>query len=320
MLALSGGADEGAYGAGLLTGWSQSGKRPDFTIVTGVSTGALIAPFAFLGPSEDATISHLYTSISAKDVYHARFPLAIPGSTSAASTKPLARLIANAVTPAIVDRIAAEHRRGRRLFVGTANLDAQRMVIWDMGAIAAGMLPNRVALFRQILLGSSSIPAIFPPVVIDAVADGRPVRELHVDGGTSAQFLSVPRQLVIDDAPAPDSTRLTLYLLVNNRLGGDFKLVKPKTIPILRRAFALNQQSALLSLVGTSYLYAHEHGIGWNLSFIGNEVEASDTLFDTAYMRRLYAYGLARGQAGGKWRSRPPGGPEQATDATDTSR
>lgn len=312
MLALSGGADEGAYGAGLLNGWSQSGTRPTFSIVTGVSTGALIAPFAFLGAGEDTTIARLYTTIDAGDVYHARFPLAIPGSTSAASTKPLARLIAREVTPVLVDRIATVHRQGRRLFIGTANLDAQRMVVWDMGAIASSSLPNRVALFRRVLLASSSIPAIFPPVAIDAVADGRVVRELHVDGGTTAQFLSVPRQLVVDDAPAPDSGRLTLYLLVNGRLGGDFRLVKPKTIPILRRAFALNQQSALLSLASTSYLYARDHGIDWNLSFIGNDVEASDTLFDTAYMRRLYDYGFARGRAGGPWRKKPPEGPEQA--------
>ena len=110
MLALSGGADEGAYGAGLLNGWSQSGTRPTFSIVTGVSTGALIAPFAFLGAGEDTTIARLYTTIDAGDVYHARFPLAIPGSTSAASTKPLARLIAREVTPALVDRIATVHR------------------------------------------------------------------------------------------------------------------------------------------------------------------------------------------------------------------
>lgn len=312
MLALSGGADEGAYGVGLLNGWSRSGMRPTFTIVTGVSTGALIAPFAFLGASDDATIARLYTTIDAKDVYRPRFPLAIPGSTSAASTKPLAGLIERWVTPTLVDRIAAAHREGRRLFVGTANLDAQRMVIWDMGAIAASALPNRVALFRRVLLASSSIPAIFPPVMIDAVADGRTIRELHVDGGTTAQFLSVPRQLVVDDASPPDSGRLTLYLLVNGRLGDDFQLVKPRTIPILRRAYALNQQSALLSLASTSYLYARDHRIDWNLSFIGNDVPASSKLFDTVYMRRLYDYGYARGLRGGEWRKQPPDGPEQA--------
>ena len=307
MLALSGGADDGAYGAGLLNGWSASGRRPDFAIVTGVSTGALIAPFAFLGPSHDPVIARVYTNIDAHDVYRGRFPLAIPGSTSAASTKPLARLIEREVSDAVIDAVAAEHRRGRRLFVGTVNLDAQRMVVWDMGALAAGDLPTRRQLFRRVLLASSAIPAIFPPVVIEATSGGRVIRELHVDGGTTAQFLGVPRQLVVENADAPDSGRLTLYLVINNRLGGDFRIVTPKTVPILKRAFALNQQSALLSLASTSYLYARDHGIDFNLSYIGNDVPASDRLFDTNYMRRLYAYGLNRGRLD-VWNKAPPAG------------
>lgn len=307
MLALSGGADDGAYGAGLLNGWSASGRRPDFAIVTGVSTGALIAPFAFLGPSHDPVIARVYTNIDAHDVYRGRFPLAIPGSVSAASTKPLARLIEREVSDALIDAVAAEHRRGRRLFVGTANLDAQRMVVWDMGAIAAGNLPTRRQLFRRVLLASSAIPALFPPVVIEAAGGGRAIRELHVDGGTTAQFLSVPRQLVVENADAPDSGRLTLYLVINNRLGGDFQLVKPRTVSILKRAFALNQQSALLSLVSTSYLYARDHRVDFNLSYIGNDVPASDRLFDTSYMRRLYAYGFDRGRTG-VWDKAPPSG------------
>lgn len=311
MLALSGGADEGAFGAGVLNGWSASGKRPVFSIVTGVSTGALIAPFAFLGGSQDATIARLYTTISARDIYRARFPLAIPGSVSAASTKPLRRLIDGAVPDALIEEIARHHRAGRRLFVGTANLDAQRMVVWDMGAIAASAAPGRHALFRQVLLASSSIPVLFPPVVIYAESRGQPIRELHVDGGTTAQFLGVPRQLIVSDAPAPDSGRLTLYLLINNRLGGDFQIVDAKTVPILKRAFALNQQSALLSLVGTSYLYAREHGIDYNMTFVGNEVPTSKTMFDPDYMRRLYRYGFDRGRTGDFWQKMPPNGGQQ---------
>ncbi len=182
MLALSGGSDKGAFGAGLLNGWTQAGTRPEFSIVTGVSTGALIAPFAFLGPDEDAELKRLYTTISAKDIFRTRFALAIPASPSAASTKPLARLIAGVATDALIDRVAREHARGRRLFIGTANLDAQRMVIWNMGAIAASKAPNRYVLFRQVLLASSSIPGVFPPVMIQAEAGGRTISEMHVDG------------------------------------------------------------------------------------------------------------------------------------------
>lgn len=305
MLALSGGADEGAYGAGVLNGWTQSGTRPEFSVVTGVSTGALIAPFAFLGKEGDASIARFYTSVSARDIFHPRFPLAIPGSTSVASTAPLAKLIAREVTPELVARIAEEQAKGRRLFVATANLDAQRSVIWDMGAIAASMLPDKVELFRRVLLASSSIPVVFPPVVIDASSNGAPVRELHADGGTTAGILAIPPQLAVSDAPIGDATRLHVYLLMNSRLGGDFQMVTPRLVPILKRAFALNQQAALLTLAETSYVYAHRHGIDWNLTFIGNDVAPSDRLFEKTYMRRLYAYGVERGRTG-SWRKTPP--------------
>lgn len=310
MLALSGGADEGAYGAGVLNGWTQSGTRPTFTIVTGVSTGALIAPFAFLGQDGDAEVARLYTSIAAGDIFRPRFPLAIAGSTSVASTAPLRRLLAREVTPALVERIAAAHRAGRRLFVATANLDAQRPVIWDMGAIAASAAPGKVALFRQVLLASSSIPVFFPPVAIDAVAGAAMVRELHVDGGTTAGILTVPPQLLAEDRPVPDAGRLDVYLLMNSRLGGDFQLVTPRLAPILRRSAALNQQATLLTLAQASHAYARRHAIGWHLAFIGNDIAPSSRLFDTAYMRRLYAYGLERGRRGA-WVDHPPEGAEQ---------
>lgn len=314
MLALSGGGDDGAYGAGLLNGWSRSGKRPVFSLVTGISTGALIAPFAFLGSDEDKVIERFYTRTSAKDIFRPRFPLAVPASTSAASSKPLARLIAQEVTPDLLNRIAEQHRAGRRLFVGTVNLDAQRLMIWDMGALAASELPGRVDLFRRVLLASASIPGLFPPVPVDVVGQGRMLRELHVDGGTAAAFLSVPSQLVVNDARAPDSGSLTLYLLINGRLTSDFKLVRhPTTFPIAQRALAISQQSALQSLTYTSYLYAKDHGIDWNLAFIGDEVRRSDKPFDPGYMRRLYAYGFAQGEAGGGWRKQPPSGPSEGT-------
>lgn len=209
------------------------------------------------------------------------------------------------MTPELVARIAEEQAKGRRLFVATANLDAQRSVIWDMGAIAASMLPDKVELFRRVLLASSSIPVVFPPVVIDASSNGAPVRELHADGGTTAGILAIPPQLAVSDAPIGDAARLHVYLLMNSRLGGDFQMVTPRLVPILKRAFALNQQAALLTLAETSYVYAHRHGIDWNLTFIGNDVAPSDRLFEKTYMRRLYAYGVERGRTG-SWRKTPP--------------
>lgn len=307
MLALSGGSDNGAYGAGLLNGWTQAGTRPEFSIVTGVSTGALIAPFAFLGPDQNATLERLFTTISAKDIFRNRFVLAVPSSPSAASTKPLIRLIASVVTDSLVDRIGREHSRGRRLFVGTANLDAQRMVIWNMGAIAASNAPNRYLLFRQVLLASSSVPAFFPPAMIRSESAGRGISEMHVDGGTTAQILTLPDEAITGDRPATGVRPLHIYVIVNNKLNGEFHLVKPKTIPIASQAINLNLRSSMAGSVNLSYLYAKAHGIDYNLSFIDKDYPGGDhKMFDTAYMRGLYEYGLKLGQRGGFWAKRPP--------------
>lgn len=307
MLALSGGSDNGAYGAGLLNGWSRSGMRPEFTIVTGVSTGALIAPLAFLGPDQDATLERIFTTSSAKDIYRGRFAPSIPLSPSAASTKPLARLIEAEMTNALIDRVGREHARGRRLFVGTANLDAQRMVIWNMGAIAASDAPGRYLLFRQVLLASSAIPAFFTPVMIESQRAGRTISEMHVDGSTTAQMLTLPDEEITGDRPAAGPRPQQIYLIVNNKLNGEFKLVKPKTIPIASRSISLNLRSSMVGTVGLSYLYAKERGIDFNLSFIDKAYPGEDhKLFDNAYMRGLYSHGLTLGQSGDFWKKRPP--------------
>ena len=308
MLALSGGSDNGAYGAGILRGWSEAGTRPEFSIVTGVSTGALIAPFAFLGADQDATLERVFTTISAKDIYKSRFPLAIPVSPSAASTKPLGRLIGSVMSDALIDRIGREHVRGRRLLVGTANLDAQRMVIWNMGAIAASTAPERYQLFRQVLLASSSIPGFFTPVMIRAEFGGRAISEMHVDGGTTAQILTLPDEAITGDRLAAGTRPLRIYMIVNNKLNGEFKLVNPKTIPIASRSISLNLRSSMGSTVDLSYLYAKARGIDFNMSFIEKDYpDEGHKLFETAYMRRLYDFGLKLGQSPGFWKKRPPG-------------
>lgn len=308
MLALSGGSDNGAYGAGILNGWSQTGTRPEFSIVTGVSTGALIAPLAFLGPDQDVALERLYTTISAKDIYRGRFAPTIPVSPSAASTKPLARLIASVMTDALIDRIGHEHSRGRRLFVGTANLDAQRMVVWNMGAVAASNSPDRYQLFRKVLLASSAIPALFTPVIIQAEAEGRSISEMHVDGSTTGQILTLPDQTITGGHDASGARSLRLYIIVNNKMNGEFHLVTPRTIPIATQAFSLNMRSSLVSTVSLSYLYAKEHGIDFNISYIAKDYPGeSRTLFDTAYMLGLYRHGFNLGRSAYLWEKRPPG-------------
>lgn len=307
MLALSGGSDNGAYGAGLLNGWSKAGTRPEFSIVTGVSTGALIAPLAFLGADQDATLERIYTTISAKDIYRARFAPTIPGSTSAASTKPLKQLVASVMTDALIDRIGREHSTGRRLFVGTANLDAQRMVVWNMGEIAASNAPGRYALFRQVLLASSSIPALFAPVMIRSQIAGRAINEMHVDGSTAAQILSLPDEAITGNRPTGTATPQRIYIIVNNKLNGEFHLVRPRTIPIAIQSFSFNMRSSLAATIGLSYLHAKARAIDFNVSFIGKDYPGENRkLFDPVYMRGLYEHGFHRGQTPDFWEKRPP--------------
>ena len=196
VLALSGGGAQGAFGAGVLCGWTQTGTRPRFKLVTGISTGALMAPFAFLGPSYDARLKEAYTTISDKDIFQAHGPVSILLSLanlkelpSLADTSPLAQLVAKLVDAQVLQKIAQEHLQGRRLLMGTTQLDAQRLVIWDMGAIAASGNPQALELFRKIMVASAAIPAMFPPEYFDVEAGGETFQEMHVDGGTRAQVM-----------------------------------------------------------------------------------------------------------------------------------
>jgi hypothetical protein len=211
------------------------------------------------------------------------------------------------MTDALIDRVAREQARGRRLFVGTANLDAQRMVIWNMGAIAASQAPGRYDLFRQVLLASSAIPAFFTPVMIKAEAGGRVITEMHVDGGTTAQILTLPDEAIVADRVPTTARPLHIYMIVNNKLNGEFRLVKPRTVPIASQAISLNMRRSMAGTVNLSYLYAKAHGVDFNLSFIDKDYpSANHNLFDTAFMRGLFAYGLKLGRTGTFWSKHPP--------------
>ncbi|AKH42968.1 putative acylesterase/phospholipase RssA [Altererythrobacter atlanticus] len=289
-LVLSGGGDRGAYGAGFLSGWSETGERPQFTIVTGVSTGALIATFAFLGPQYDPHLAAAYTEIEPEDVYSVRFPLAIPFSNSAASTEPLAELIASYATNQVIDLVAAEQAKGRRLYVTTTSFDAARGVVWDMGAIAASNAPGRYRLFRQVLLASSSVPTVFPPVPIETRVNGRIIREWHVDGGSSGGLFAIPLR------PEAGAER-QIFVLVNERLSGDFQLVESSILQIARRASELGVQKDLRTQAEVAFRNARDNGTLYRLSFIGDDfVEENHDYFAQDFMRELFAYGKERGR------------------------
>src|SRR5580704_14214704 len=307
ILALSGGGEHGAFGAGLLNGWSESGKRPTFSIVTGISTGAPMAPFAFLGSAYDQRLKALYTDMSFHGILSGS-PLMGFFGEGLYSTRPLQRIVARQVDQTMLADIAVAHRQRRRLFVVTTNLDAQRPVLWNMGAIAASERPGALELFRKVLLASASVPGLFDPVFIDAEANGHHFKEMHVDGGTTLQVLAIPLRLAAAGRLAgAHRSPGQLYIIINNNLDPAFAMTKPKTLTITARAFNSLVKSDFYDTILGSYLYAKQQGLQFNLAYIPNSFKfATHQLIDPNYMTALFELGRARGRRGGNWEHLPP--------------
>src|SRR5262245_22414375 len=230
-LALSGGGDKGAFSAGFLNGWTKAGTRPQFKLVTGVSTGALIAPFAFLGPAYDKDLTAMYTGVSQKDIAAKRFFYSVFLQDALADTTPLAELLRVHVTKEFLDAIAAEYAKGRLLYIGTTNLDARRPVIWNVTKIAATGKPEAVELVRKIMLASAAIPGAFPPVMFDVEAQGKRYEEMHVDGGATTQVFVYWGAVNLKKlAEENDANRdREIYALVNARLDPEWGEVRQRT-------------------------------------------------------------------------------------------
>jgi predicted acylesterase/phospholipase RssA len=214
ILALSGGGSYGAFGAGVLKGWTESGFRPEADIVTGVSTGALLATHTFLGPDFDDAAGQIYTSITNRGIYERRALVAVPFSSSLVDQRPLRELLETVISERIVDQVAHERRsKGRQLLVASTDLDNARIVIWDLSSIAVTERPDRRKRYIDALMASSAIPGFFEPILIDATVDGSGTGfQLHVDGSVATSIF-VPRLAEIGS----DST-LEVYALINTQL------------------------------------------------------------------------------------------------------
>ena len=312
ILVISGGGDKGAYGAGLLKGWSQSGTRPVFKVVTGVSVGALTAPFAFLGKEYDADLEKFYTTTSTKDVMIPSAPLDILNGDSMASTQPLANMIAKIITPEMLTKIAAEHERGRRLYVGTVNLDAQRFVVWNMGAIAKR---GDAELFRKVIRASAAIPIVFPPVHLPVQVNGVAYEEMHVDGGTMTQMFGlfkIMEGIGGDEYKAANvdtsKMRSSYYLIRNGYVGGTYKKVENKLGTIAGSAMDLMINTQGIGDTYRIYEFMKLKGNDYNLAYIPNDCrpEAKE-MFDPAAMKVLFDRGYQDVVRGQIWHKTPPG-------------
>ena len=306
FLAISGGGDNGAFGAGLLNGWTETGTRPQFKGVTGVSTGALIAPFAFLGPAYDGPLREVYTTIYPDRVYRFRGLMAALFDDAMADTTPLSEVIAKYLDQKLLDAIAAESRKGRLLLIGTTNLDAQRPVIWNIGAIAESGHPGALELIRQILRASAAVPGAFQPVLIDVELDGKKYQELHVDGGAIAQLFLYPPSIQLGQIGVKRERHA--YIIRNARLDPDFAQSERRTISIAGRAISTMLASSGHNDVLRVYFISRRDGVDYNLEYIGRDFKAPEKKgeFDQAFMQALYDYGLQQGRAGPIWHKVPP--------------
>ena len=307
-LVLSSGGGDGAFGAGLLVGLSAAGNRPQYSVVTGVSTGALMAPFIFAGPRYDEALRETYTKISAADVFEA-------GKTaeSFVDSWPLKETIAKKVTPQLLADVAAEHQRGRRLFVTSFDVDAERPVVWNMGAIAVHGGEDGLALFRSVLLASTALPGAFPPVLIDVEANGKRFAEMHVDGGVGGQLFVAPGPLLLptSDYRLPATQ---LYIVVNTGLERDFQVVDRFVPTILTQVVGAAVKVDTRLMLDIAYAVAKRSGVGFNVAAIPPSFNApSKGPFDPGYMGPLFQAGYEQGKSATPFANEPPPYPSGAS-------
>ena len=318
FLAISGGGDDGAFGAGLLVGWSERGDRPPFDVVTGVSTGSLAAPFAYLGQSYDPQLREVYTNITDDDVLRQRgVIMGTLASDAMADSAPLRAMIERHLDEQMIRRIAEEYQKGRLLFILTTNLDQGRPVIWNIGEIASSKEPGARKLIVDVLLASASIPGAFPPVMIDVTLDGVKYQEMHVDGGTIAQAFLYPPSYSVNEAAARRGIKAAVlrahrkriaYVIRNGRLFRNEEDVKLQTIAIAKQAITTMITTSGVNDTYRMYLLTRRDGVDFNLASIGTDFTTPyKGPFEQSYMRSLFDYGFEKGRNGHTWQKVPPG-------------
>jgi hypothetical protein len=312
VLVLSGGGAYGAYSAGVLVGWTQAGTRPVFDVVTGISTGALIAPLAFLGSQYDSQLREVYTTLKSSDVFRIRAQLRTLFREGLADSRPLAHQIECMVTPELLAKIAAEHAKGRRLYVGTTDLESRRAVQWDMGEIATRGTPEDLELFRKLLLGSAAIPGFFPPVKITVNVDGKEYVERHIDGGVTNALFFRPPYIPDDVKKKPGLASLygsDVYILVAGKLYADPQAVSPRALTIAANSVSTLIYSQTRGDLLKLYMACILTGMNYYMAAIPPTFAApsSSTDFEPAEMSKMFNEGIAQAVAGTAWRNTPPG-------------
>lgn len=311
-LAISGGGEAGAFGAGLLCGWTEAGTRPDFNLVTGISTGALTAPFAFLGSTRDRELRRVYTDVSAEQILKARNLMVALFGDAMADNAPLFGLISGYVNESMLADVARAYDSGKLLFIATTDLDAQQPVIWNIGAIAKSGHPRSLDTVRRVLLASAAIPGAFPPTMFDVSVGDERYQEMHVDGGTIAQTFLYPSALTVQRreriAAGKPVLSANAYVIRNGRLDPDWSGVERRTLNIAGRAISTMIATGGYNDVMNIYKDAVRDAIGYNLAFIQRDFDSPlPAPFDPVYMRALFEYAYGKARQGYDWAKKPPG-------------
>jgi predicted acylesterase/phospholipase RssA len=322
ILALSGGGMYGSYTAGVLNGWSESGQRPVFDVVTGISTGGLIAPLAFLGSEYDDQMKLIYTCVSRRDIFTYRNWATIPFRDAAATTTPLRNIVEAGMTDDLILRLAAEHRKGRRLYIGTTNMDTRRFVTWDIGAIATRAesrdradLKASKKLIVDVMIATCSLPGVFPPVPIDIELDGVRYTELHMDGGvTSAVWVPMPvLEAAAPDPRVPNASQppTELYVILAGKPFPDSGQMEPKLLPVVATFLSTAQAAQCRRDLANLYHQAQLMNIRFHLTGVRSEFStpAGGLEFDRKEMNRLYEEGVRVGKENVWWDTPPERGP-----------
>ncbi len=311
LLAVSGGGENGAFGAGVLCGWTDYGNRPVFELVTGVSTGALTAPFAYLGSNYDPQLRAVYTELTASHVLERRALTAAIFNDAMADNAPLFKTISIYLNDAMLAALGKTYEGGRLLLIATSDLDAQTPVIWNIGAIAKSGHPRALDTIRRILLASAAVPGAFPPTLFDVTVDGVAYQELHVDGGAFAQAFLYPaaitRQRRARMAKGQRVTPARAFVIRNGRLDAQWATTQRTTLGIASRAISTMIAASGINDVIRMYNATQRDGIDFNLAYIGSDfTEQLPAPFDQGYMRALFSYGYRRARRGYEWAKQPP--------------
>lgn len=311
ILALSGGGSGGAYGAGVLNGWKDHGTLPEFDVVTAISTGSIMASFAFLGGEYVDKLDPIFNNLSSDDLYKSSWLSVFNGATISDPT-PLKKLLEKGINNQFLDKIAAEHKKGRRLYIGSTNLDTGQLVVWDMGAIASSDRDDKVQRYRDIIYASSAVPIIFPPHFFEINIEGEKYYQMHVDGGVYSNvfmigmFINWVHELQVTEESNKE-VKTNLYIVANKKYRERHNYVPvPLRIRSVLNAF-INVEMDLLFDRSVSRIYhsAKEKGVNFHMATIPqNSDHIKSTLeFVPSEMREVYKLGYENALTGYSWQT-----------------